>query len=217
MGLAHGIPGPLAALSNAWLAGYRTRGQRDAITFLSGWICAHAFHDEWGINWAEGIPLHLEGKSQEQQGTHPARAGWCYGAPGIARALWLAGTALEDPSLRRSALDAIEAVVRRPPAARGLFSATLCHGLAGLLQICLRFAQESSSLLVREHIPTLVTQILAHFNPAYPLGFRELDPLANPPWVDDPSWLSGAPGTILALLAAATAEPPDWDRALLIS
>ncbi|WP_277752743.1 lanthionine synthetase LanC family protein [Streptomyces sp. L2] len=70
----------------------------------------------------------------------PARSAWCYGAPGVAHALWLAGTALGDHDLHDVATEAMAAVLRRPAHMRFIDSPTFCHGVAGLLQIVLRFA-----------------------------------------------------------------------------
>ncbi len=219
-GLAHGIAGPLAALSIAWNEGYRFAGLREAIVSLSQWVLRHQMADEWGINWPSVIPFSRSEATNEPEATngsqwHPARAAWCDGAPGMARALWLAGVALDDETLRQRAIEAMETVLRRPIVARGMASPNLCHGMAGLLQICLRFAHETGNETIRQHIPLLVTQILDLFDPEFALGFRDLD--ADGVGIDEATWLTGAPGTALALLAAATAVPPDWDRMLLIS
>jgi lantibiotic biosynthesis protein len=213
-GLAHGIPGPLVALAIAWNSGYRFPGLREAIVSLSHWVLCHQISDEWGINWPYAVPFSGPEATHEPEWL-PARAAWCYGAPGIARALWLAGVALDDAKLRQTAIEAMEAVLRRPIVARQIDSPNLCHGIAGLLQICLRFAHETGNETIRRHIPLLVTQILDLFDPAFALGFRDLD--ADGVGIDEVTWLTGAPGTALALLAAATAVPPDWDRVLLIS
>ncbi|MBV9689166.1 MAG: lanthionine synthetase C family protein [Ktedonobacteraceae bacterium] len=214
-GLAHGIPGPLAALAVAWHAGYRLPRQREAMHSLSHWMVEHQLCDEWGINWPSGVPLQASYSADEWNKLYPTRTAWCYGSPGIARTLWLAGTALNDATLCQIAVEAITSVLRRPIAARRIDSVTFCHGVAGLLTICLRFAHETSSALVRQHIPLLVKQILDTFNPDYPLGFRDLEREHN--WVDDPGLLTGAVGVALALLAASTSTEPDWDRIFLIS
>ncbi len=213
-GLAHGIPGPLAALSIAWNVGYRFAGLREAIVSLSQWVLRHQMADEWGINWPYMVPFSVP-EAANGLPWLPARAAWCYGAPGIARALWLAGVALDDETLRQRAIEAMETVLRRPIVARGMASPNLCHGIAGLLQICLRFAHETGNETIRQHIPLLVTQILDLFDPEFALGFRDLD--ADGVGIDETTWLTGASGTALALLAAATAVPPDWDRMLLIA
>ncbi len=56
-GLAHGIPGPLAALALTWLAGYRYPGLREAIASLADWIVEHRIEQEWGSDWPASVPL----------------------------------------------------------------------------------------------------------------------------------------------------------------
>lgn len=119
-GLAHGIPGPLAALAIAWHAGYRATGHAEAMSSLAQWIVDRQLHDSWGINWPGGIPLQQSYSSREWSSLPSCRTAWCYGNPGIARALWLAGTALGDTHLCEIAVEAIESVLRRPVAARGI-------------------------------------------------------------------------------------------------
>lgn len=214
-GLAHGIPGPLAALALAWKAGYRYPGLRESIHYLSSWLMQHQIREPWGMGWPDAIPLHASRAAKDWHALRSTRTAWCYGTPGVARSLWLAGRALEDDNLCQEAVKAIETVLRRPVSLRQINSPTLCHGVAGLLQICLRFAHESESTIVREHIPLLATQILDAFNPDYPLGFRDLE--RENVTIDQPAWLTGAPGVVMALLATATSVTPKWDRILLIS
>lgn len=213
-GLAHGIPGPLAALALAWLAGYRYPGLRDTIVYLSNWVIEHRIETEWGLDWPASIPLEYAAKAELWQSLPPTRAAWCYGAPGVARSLWLAGCALEDGALCKIGVEAIESVLRRPVPQRGIPSPNLCHGIAGLLQICLHFAHECESALVKAQIPALVEQILEVFDPDLPLGFRDTDQGVPR---DQPAWLTGAPGVAMALLAAATDVSPAWDRVLAIA
>ncbi|QBD75435.1 hypothetical protein EPA93_05225 [Ktedonosporobacter rubrisoli] len=214
-GLAHGIAGPLAALSLAWRSGYRYPGLQEAISFLSNWLLRHQISDSWGCSWPPAIPYAAALAAEQWQAVPGTHAGWCYGAPGIAYSLWQAGEALPDEGLRQKAREAVEAALRRPPAERRLHSPTLCHGKAGLLLICLHFAHTGASALIREHIPLLTQQILASFNPDTPLGFQDMEgPVVA---VDQPNWLTGAPGVALALLAASTDVFPVWDRMLLLS
>lgn len=215
IGLAHGIPGPLAVLSLAWQAGYRIDGQREAIEGISHWIVEHRIQDQWGINWPSGVPLQASYSAEEWSKLHPTRAAWCYGAPGVARSLWLAGTALEDRMLCQTAVESIEAVLRRPLGERNIDSPTLCHGMGGLLIMCLRFVREGASPTIRHHIPLLVHQMLEACSPEYPLGVRDEEHKGN--FVDDPGFLTGAAGVVLALLAAATSIEPDWDCTLLLT
>ncbi|HJT56315.1 MAG TPA: lanthionine synthetase C family protein [Ktedonobacteraceae bacterium] len=213
-GLAHGIPGPLAALALTWLAGYQYAGLRESIAYLANWVIEHHVDVPWGIDWPDSIPLECASLKQYWQSLPPARAAWCYGSPGISRSLWLAGQALEDEHIRQVAIDAIESALRRPIASRSIPSPHLCHGVAGLLQICLHFAHECESMLVREQIPRLVQQLLDAFEPDSALGFCNRDE-GKP--LDQPSWLTGTPGVVMALLAASTSVAPTWDRILVIA
>jgi hypothetical protein len=149
------------------------------------------------------------------QPADPARAAWCYGAPGVARALWLAGSALGDATCRELAVDTIRGVLARPPEQRGLTSPTFCHGTAGLLQVVLRFAADTGRPEFATGVDDLVTELLAAHEPGSLLGYRNVEP--GPVRVDQPGLLTGAPGVALTLLAAGSAADPGWDRAFLLS
>ena len=214
-GLAHGIAGPLAALSLIAMAGYEAPGLRESIAYVSQWLVDHQIHDEWGITWPAAIPYELASSPERWRSLPGARTAWCYGAPGIARSLWLAGLVLKEERLMDIALDALKAVFRRPEAARNIAAPILCHGSAGLLLICLHFAHESQDPFILEQIPHLVERILEQFDPQSPLGFRNIEPGGR--LVDQPDLLTGAAGTALALLAAICEVAPSWDRLLLLS
>ena len=219
-GMAHGISGPLAVLASAWLGGYQRPRHQEAMQAIAQWIMRHALIDAWGLNWPADVPLAIA-HSRDMSALKPARAGWCYGAPGIACALWLAGSALQDNELCGYAIRAIEAVLQRPAWARDIDNPILCHGTAGLLAICLHFAHQTHHPYIRAQIPTLVSQILEDFHPEYPICVRMVLQGEGIPGgsirTDNPCWLNGAPGTALTLLAAATTVSPDWMRFLLLS
>jgi hypothetical protein len=107
------------------------------------------------------------------------------------------------------------ATYRRPLRRRFIDSPTFCHGVAGLLQITLRFANDTGDPIFVQAAADLTEQILGMYRPDHPLGFTDLEPGGNP--VDQPGLLDGAPGVALALLAAATDVPPAWDRLFLLS
>ena len=213
-GLAHGLPGPLAALALTWQAGYRYPGLRESIAYLAGWIIDHQLKTPWGIDWPNCVPLEQAADPQNWRHLSPARTAWCYGAPGVARSLWLAGQALNDEQIRQIAIEAIETVQSRPEATRLLLSSHICHGVAGVLQIFLRFAHDCESTRIREQIPLLVQQLLHAFDPASALGFCDMDEGIP---IDQTGWLTGAPGIAMVLLAASTSIAPAWDRALVIA
>ena len=223
-GLAHGIPGPLALLSLGLRAGLPIGGLPQAIARMADWLCERRCDDSWGVNWPSAVPIVKTetslGSSLQAGGAQavldgPSRCAWCYGSPGVARALWLAGEALDRDDYRALAISAMEAVFRRPVAERHIDSPTFCHGVAGLLEIALRFANDTGESVFIEESRILVQQLLDRYQPGSLLGFRNLE-VANHE-VDQPGLLDGAPGVALVLLAAATGVEPTWDRLFLLS
>ena len=210
-GLAHGIPGPLALMALAHAEGIDVPGLRDAIVAVATWLRDNRADDAWGINWPTMVAL----PGAETPPPEPSRAAWCYGSPGVARSLWLAGTALEDDQLRSLATDAMLAVYRRPLHERQIDSPTFCHGVAGLLQISLRFAQDTGEAPFTEAVEDLTDQLLGAYDPDSLLGFCSIEPGGNA--VDQAGLLDGAPGVALVLLAAATDAEPTWDRLFLLT
>ena len=216
-GLAHGIPGPLAVLSLALIAGYEVPGQAEAVRAIADWVLARQVHDQWGISWPAVVPIAPDQAVQHpgDGALEPSRPAWCYGSAGVARTLWLAGLALHDAELQRVAVAAMEAVLRCPADQRRIDSPTLCHGVAGLLQVVLRFWHDTRLDVFAAGAAELADQLLAAYEPARPLGFASMEPGRNP--VDRAGLLDGAPGVALALLAAATDTEPTWDRMFLLS
>jgi hypothetical protein len=220
-GLAHGIPGPLGMLALARMAGVECDGLDEAIERIADWLLAHRCDDPWGINWPTAVGLSSDSGGQlcasasDASPTGPSHAAWCYGSPGIARALYLAGRALDIAQYCDIAVEAIEAVLRRPIAARRIPSPTFCHGVSGLLQVVLRFAHDVESPKLTEAAATLTHELLELHEPESLLGFRSVELYGKR--VDQPGLLDGAPGAALALLAASTDVEPTWDRLFLLS
>lgn len=207
-GLAHGIPGPLAQLSVAYSKGYVVPGQADAIARVAEWLTAQRIDDQWGANWPACM---APGQSLQT----PAQSAWCYGSPGVARALWLAGTALDDAKLQDLAVEAMAAVYRRPWSARQIGNSPgLCHGVAGLLQITVRFANDTGEPMFTEAADDLTERLLELYRPELGTGYYSLQ---RGVIAEHLGLLDGAAGAALALLAAGTPTEPAWDQLLLLS
>jgi hypothetical protein len=127
--------------------------------------------------------------------------------------LWLAGDALDSANDRELAIEAMRAVFRRPVSERRIDSPTYCHGVAGLLNITLRFFNDTGCFA--NEARELVGQLMSGYRPESLLGFRNLETAGHE--MDQPGLLDGAPGVALVLLAAATAAEPVWDRLFLLS
>jgi lantibiotic modifying enzyme len=225
-GLAHGAPGMLALLSLAEIAGERVASMSDAIVRVADWLSSHTVRDAWGINWPTAIPLTANryamksssngaDENSESAVYRNTRTAWCYGSPGVARALWLAGKATGKAEYQQVAVEAMAAVYRRPVAARRIDSPTFCHGVAGLLQITSRFARDTSLPLFSEATARLSEQIMTAYQPESLVGFLNIEPGGSR--VELPGLLEGSAGVAMALLAACRSTDPAWDSLFLLS
>lgn len=223
-GLAHGVPGVLAFLSLVRLSDLPFERLDEAIRTSADWLVANRLDDEWGVNWPTAVHLEAmqtaagprlrQGDSSVVPGG-PSRTAWCYGSPGVARALWLAGHALDRSDYRDLAISAMEAVFGRPIPARMIDSPTFCHGVAGLLAISLRFASETRLPMFVEESQKLCLQLLDAFRSDSLLGFRNIEFRNNQ--TDQPGLLDGAAGVAIVLLVASTGVEHTWDRVFLLA
>jgi len=101
LGLAHGVLGAAAALSVAYEHGYRQDGLVAAIDNVSSWFAGRCVHDEQGINWPSRVLAAPDDEPAARQAVMMARPGWCYGAAGGTRALWLSAAPLRSSSRHR--------------------------------------------------------------------------------------------------------------------
>lgn len=206
-GLAHGIAGPLSLLAAAHTAGHSVPGQPEAIRHAARWL----------LHWQEPGPArtwppHVTGNELDQDTAVPEpgrRDAWCYGTPGISRALTLTAHALAEEEFRVAAHQALAALATRRPQTWDAEGPSLCHGHAGILQCA------------TDH-PILADQaaaeVTAAFDPRHRSGFQHLHH-STP--ADDPGLLTGVSGLALALAdhgnLPAPATPTRWDSVLLLS
>ncbi|MFG1679245.1 lanthionine synthetase C family protein [Nonomuraea sp. NPDC049269] len=215
LGVAHGITGPLSLLAIAMEQGVRVPGQDAAMERIVEWLLDRRLEDGHGPFWPATVTL------PEQLGIRPRsdtafRASWCYGTPGIARALQLAGRALGRSSWEEAAVGAMRAMRDRPVADWGVSGASLCHGWAGILRTSWRIAEDSGDSAVRSIVGTAATRLLALYDAGSPFGFRY--PLGHGVEIDVAGAIEGAAGIGLALRSCLLAEArSDWDTLLLLS
>ena len=189
-GLAHGVAGPVAALS---MALPRLPSPADAgipLYRLASWLADQRFTDSRGVvSWPGRVPAPAsEGEVRRQ--------GWCYGTPGVAWALWTAGDAL----VRSGHTDGEELCAVAVEAMRTLCTAydpdhyldhdplAVCHGAAGVLLVADAFARHTGSPAAAALCDGLVSYLTDRLD--------EITTL-------DATLLSGAAGVLAALLTAA--------------
>lgn len=220
LGMAHGIAGPLAVLSSAYQAGQHVPGMRDAIHRIAGWLLGWTLHDEAGPYWPARVSRDDE-LAGERPGRLFTRTAWCYGAPGVAAALFRAGTALDRRPWRTAAVDALRAALRRDESRWAIEGATICHGYAGLLRVLARVADVTDDPELLAGRARLTGKVLELADQEAPFGFRHLmrfPAAAHSPVphraVNTAGMLEGAAGVALSLLPVDEAACRPWDRTL---
>ncbi|AWB46062.1 hypothetical protein DCC85_19065 [Paenibacillus sp. CAA11] len=215
-GLSHGIPGVLAFLSISYEQGIAVEGQDEAIDTVAHWLIQWAREDKYGLMWPACI-------SWEEQiaGTFlrepKSREAWCYGSPGVARSLWLAGTAVDQQEWKDTALAAMLATFKRPEQEWNLFSPIFCHGWSGLLQITSRMWKESGHEDLRRERNRLIQRILDSYQPNAPFRYLDVVPVDGQlVELSKPGLLEGLAGISLALLDTVFESEMAWDSIFLI-
>ena len=201
LGMAHGITGVLALLATCARRGIRVDGQAAAIGRIRDWIEAWRQPGTAGTWWPERITLPEHDTVVLVQ-TAARRPSWCYGTPGIARALQLAAIALGDQGRQRDAETTLARCVT-DPAQLGLVTDTgLCHGWAGIVATVRRAAVDA---ITSDLAPTL-----GHLTSRLVLYAAHLDPRSTP------GLINGSAGAGLVLYETTTTGQPDWATCLLI-
>jgi hypothetical protein len=201
LGTAHGAAGILAFVSLAAISGHAVDGQHEAIAVLYDWYDRWAQDAPDGRWWPEWLTLSdLRAGRPSQRG--PGRPSWCYGTPGIARALQLAAIATTDPARQAAAEQALAASLA-PGRLATLTSPGLCHGLAGAYQAAARAAADAITPAVARRLPGAAAALTAAASTS--TGSTAL--------------LTGDTGTRLAAETARRSAAPisGWDTCLLIA
>ncbi|MBD0689591.1 lanthionine synthetase C family protein [Streptomyces sp. CBMA123] len=219
LGFAHGLPGILGALCAAAAAGFGSTRVIGKVAALAEWLVDNRVQDQdrdARASWAVCLPAEESSlRPVHDPAQEPARAAWCYGAPGIGIGLLGAAAVLDDPGLRETATGALCRVLDTDPKHRNVFSPTLCHGHAGMAAVYRRAHRQTGV----EEFGAMADRSLAAVadlaDPDRPfLVADEPDPGRR---VDDPGFLTGAAGTLLALSAAVSPDAADWDELLFLT
>jgi hypothetical protein len=191
LGVAHGVPGVLAALNLA-APGERELARRYVDLLLR---CAHVVDGalRWGAVW-------------RRRKRPSARRAWCYQTAGVAAVLADRARIDGDAALHALATNALATVLDDPEPEETWWDAALCHGRGGVASIVWRFADEAR--LVR-HAERLARDVLEEFDERIPLGYRTGSARETRSH-ERAQFLDAALGIAQFLVDAATAQARRW-------
>lgn len=225
-------PGTRDVFGNGYFNLGMAHGCAGVVAFLAGVVGSGVAGDAAGALLDESVPWLLAQEVRDAEDsvfpavigrdgyTEPSRTAWCYGDPGIAVALALAGSATGEQAWRVEAHRIALRVARRPEQLCGVRDACLCHGAAGLAHILNRLATDFEDEEIAESARRWFDRTLEmRTNGTGVGGFRTYragrDVEAR--WIDHAGVLAGSSGIALALLSAIEGRPPVWDSAFLLS
>lgn len=218
LGLSHGISGPLAFLSVSYLHGIQAESVASDLHTLAEFVCKWSIRKEKGTFFAGRISF----EEWEQERLLPSaeleyRDSWCYGVPGIARSLWLAGKALQNEKWLEISLRAYMEISNRAHMKGGLTSGTLCHGVGGLLHLIQRMYSDTGHETLRSMRDRFAKDVLDLYEPGSLFGYYdESYQMGDYTKVDEAGFLTGASGVALVLASLLSDQSPDWDLVLMI-
>lgn len=205
LGLAHGVPGIIAALLPA-LQDEKTKSRAQTLIINScDWLLEQQTH---ATDRAACFGSCAGDK-------HESRLGWCYGDLTIALTLARAGHALDKPSYLDRALEIALFNVDRDAEQGHINDAGLCHGFFGLVTIYQRLNQEMPHPKLLQAAQTWLDYGLAKYEEG---GLKALYSFngADQDHQQDFSFLMGYAGIGLALIGALD-DNLDWTDCLLMS
>lgn len=212
LGMAHGVPGAIAFLGAACVLDVAKATAGRLLEQAVPWLWNQRLEDDTLSCFPHFCGPGLDGS--------PSRCAWCYGDLGITSALMIAARGAERADWYDNAIKLARHCAVRRSDRRDVLDCGLCHGAGGVGHIFNRLYQASGDPLLEEASAYWLEWVLSKRDPACGIGgFRTWSQERTPDgeWIDDPRFLTGACGTGLALLAAATDRNPAWDTCLLLS
>jgi lantibiotic biosynthesis protein len=196
LGLAHGLPGMLAALA---LTLEEPGDLREVLARNANALASRALRRDDVVWWP-----YAAGPIERP------RAAWCYGTPGVAAALYSVARFLGENALADFAVTALESLERVDDAACLIDEANLCHGRIGNALAVASVAARRDSAALRRLVERYTLAGLDDIEADGGLCMSRQDDGHK---YDTFNELTGSAGVILGLLTLAGEFDGAWMRA----
>lgn len=211
IGVAHGVPGVLQILAELTRLNIQPARARDLLERGMRWLLTTG-------SAANNVSSFYSRVAPDTAGSTTSQLGWCYGDLGVAAVLHNVGTRVGRADWRDEADRVMAGCVRRSAGANGVIDTGLCHGAFGVAHIFNRVYQATGSEPCRAAARTWFERGLLMLDPGNGAGgFFSCTTGASSHKRADLSFLLGATGSALSLIAAVGFREPAWDRILLLS
>jgi len=196
LGVAHGVPGVIGFLTEAFSLGIKSPALERLLNDSIRWLLAQ----DKGESFRFYVPPRSFPKASP-----PPRLAWCYGDLGISMVLLNAAEVLKDPLVKKSALHIAKRAAGFSRSKSKVGDPYICHGAAGAFHIFNHLFQRTKDPHFLDRALFWVTDMFEQLEGPLEVG------------EDKFGILLGDTGIALSLLAGVSDVSPEWDRLLLLS
>ncbi|WP_160675916.1 lanthionine synthetase C family protein [Clostridium sp. C8-1-8] len=157
-GMAHGLAGILSSLAIVKINGFEVIGMEEAISTLLQELKS-SMKNINGINYWPSILSIDDYLNNKFNDYNLDDYGWCYGVTGVARAMYLGGQALNDPTYIELAIDTFKQVSINLERVN-MSTYIICHGYSGVLVILNEMYEDTKVEAIKEAADVIVNKIL---------------------------------------------------------
>ena len=209
IGISHGIPSLLINLCNAEKLGVKVKGQRQSIEKVSKFLFNHRMDENDGYGW--DYVVSLDEYINNLRNSECCRDAWCYGTPGVAYSLLVAGERLNNEEYINYAIKSMKIAGRR---LKHVYSPTFCHGYSGIAYISNKFYELTNMKEFKIIALDLCNKILSFYDEKNIFNFVDIQAeKAKIKYNNSIGIIEGVVGVILTLLAIEEGRKTPWDSA----
>jgi lantibiotic biosynthesis protein len=217
LGVSHGISGILSFLSLAYINGIEVDGQKESIEYICKYLYKYKNVNGGLLYWPGAITFedYISNRINYDYG----RPSWCYGSAGISRALYLAGTSIDNKEYINDSVKSIIENSKLSGENNFFISPTFCHGYSGLIHIVNLFKEEINNDEYNVIQKNILNKILSFMNPQAKFMFNEFDKYDNSKVIDinNMSIAEGITAILLPLVSLIKKSKYSWDGIFLIN
>ena len=167
---------------------------------LANWIRDRHIKSGETIFWEKVIPFENELSDTKELEFSTKES--CYDRSiGISKAIFLAGKALRNHSLKEFALNSFRSLITNSQNDWNLIGPTFRHGISGLLLVTQQMAHETKASDLSEKVLFFKETLFEFYRPDYTFGFRDCNFEGGKVEVEHVGLLDGVSGILLTLLS----------------
>ena len=208
--MSHGIAGTLGALSFAYRKHPDSVVRQTMESLIPEFLRSQYYVDDiaYWPGWIS-IEQYLGGTELPH---FPSRMSWCYGSPGILRALYLAADALSKEDIKCFSVDEMAKIATMDTSKYIFDSPIVCHGLAGVVLVMRNMYNDTRKKVFASKAREITDMLVYNF------AYREKEncDLVAQQEIRKYDYLEGYTGILQTIYTAMTGEPNMNEKRLML-